>query len=174
MKQVFRIDQYGFYIESVIINDNESTPPDCVDVFPTYGLYKPKWNGTDWIEGETTDNILAALKESKLVELDEKCNQVIMGGFSSSALGEQHTYQSMILDEIWFNSTINRFSVDPNFTSVNYKTIDAGYLLHTKEQFIQAFVDGHTFGDSQIMKLNTLKDQVNNATTVEDLEKITW
>lgn len=174
MKTVYCIDQDGFYLKVVEIKDNGDTPSDCVDTFPSYGLYKPKWNGSQWIEAETPENLLTEVKASKLAELNGKCDQTIMSGFTSSALGTSHTYRSLLIDQVWFNATLNRFAVDPNFTSVNYLTLDSGYLQHTKAQLTQVFVDGHAFGDSQITKLNALKAQVDNATTIEDVENITW
>lgn len=114
------------------------------------------------------------MKEQKNKQLEKQCDATIMGGFPSNALGASHTYQSMLIDEIWLNSTIHRFNIDPNFTTVNYKTIDAGYLPHTKEQFFQVFIDGHAWGDNQITKLNQLKAQVAAATDQAGLDAITW
>lgn len=143
------------------------------------------WSITEWklpeqkpsntdVENYWNTNMMDYYKPLKKSELDNQCDLAIMGGFTSSVLGEPHQYQSMVIDEIWFNSTINRFSVDPNFTTVNYKTIDAGYLPHTKEQFFRVFIDGHNYGDSQISKLNGLKAQVEAATTKEELDAIEW
>lgn len=168
-----KIDINGMYIEDVFVDPN-NIPSDVIIPNWQPPLIKPKWNGSSWIEGETQENILSELKKNKLAELDNKCNATIMGGFQSSALGAAHTYQSLIIDEIWFNSTLHRFAIDPNFTSVQYKTVDAGYLPHTKEQFIQVFVDGHSFGDSQIAKLNNLKTQVDAVQSQADLDAITW
>jgi hypothetical protein len=41
-KQIYRIDQDGYFIEPVLINEDEKTPADCVEVFPTSGMYKQK------------------------------------------------------------------------------------------------------------------------------------
>jgi hypothetical protein len=34
MKQVFKIDSNGFYVEPVILQDNDKTPMDCVETMP--------------------------------------------------------------------------------------------------------------------------------------------
>lgn len=139
-----------------------------------------KWNLTDLqptnqdVENYWDAHGLEYLKSQKIQELNQQCDAAIMGGFTSNALGVTHTYQSMLTDEIWFNSTLHRFNIDPNFTTVQYKTVDAGYLPHTKEQFQQVFIDGHAWGDSQITKLNNLKNQVNATTTEADLDAIVW
>lgn len=59
MKQVFRIDGQGFYIEPVILNDNEPCPSDCREDKPQDGLYKIKRNSQDtgWEEGLTQPEI---------------------------------------------------------------------------------------------------------------------
>lgn len=172
--EVYKFDSEGFYIEPVIIQENKSIPTDCTASIPGNGLFKAKFVDGEWVEAETDANLLQYAKDTKKEELNTKCDLTIMGGFTSLALGVEHTYQSLLVDEVWLNATINRFAIDPNFTTVNYKTIDSGYLSHTKAQFEQVFIDGHMFGDSQITKLNNLKAQVDAATTKEELDVITW
>jgi hypothetical protein len=174
MKQVYRHDPQGFFIEPVILKDGEGIPPDCTEIQPPHGLYKAQFTNGSWIEAETDATLLQYAKDAKKAELNTRCDLTIMGGFTSSALGVEHTYQSLLVDEVWLNATINRFAIDPNFTTVNYKTIDSGYLPHTKGQFNQVFIDGHSFGDSQIAKLNNLKAQVDAAQTQADLDAIVW
>lgn len=51
MKQVYRIDDNGFYIEPVILKERETLPSNCVEVTPTNGLYKAKFVDGQWIDG---------------------------------------------------------------------------------------------------------------------------
>lgn len=60
MRQVYRVTADGFFVEDVILADDEPCPAGCVTVQPdnTKGLYWPKWVGTkgpnssgNWIEG---------------------------------------------------------------------------------------------------------------------------
>jgi hypothetical protein len=44
MKQVVRIDSAGFYVEPVILEDNDKVPSDCVESVPP-SLYKAKYVG---------------------------------------------------------------------------------------------------------------------------------
>lgn len=134
----------------------------------------PKPSVEDVINYWNSTGMLDYLRKQKKDELDSKCDETIMSGFSSTALGTSHTYSSVLVDEIWYNATINRFNVDATYTSVQWKTIDSGYLAHTKEQFTQVFIDGHTWGDNQIAKLNNLKSQVSAATTEAELDAIVW
>lgn len=57
MKQVFKIDNEGFYIEDVILEDDDIIPIGCIEVECPDGFYRPKWNGRIWIEGLTKDEI---------------------------------------------------------------------------------------------------------------------
>jgi hypothetical protein len=51
LKQVFRIDEQGFFVEPVLLKDSESTPSDCVTEMPTPGLFRAKRVGGKWTEG---------------------------------------------------------------------------------------------------------------------------
>jgi hypothetical protein len=117
---------------------------------------------------------LDVLKERKIKLLSSQCDQAIQAGFQSSALGVPHTYPAGIENMIYFNSTLLRFNNDPSFTSLQQLTLDAGYLDHTKEQFIQVFNDGHQFGLQQDGKLEQLKTQVSQAQSPDDLDNIKW
>jgi hypothetical protein len=115
-----------------------------------------------------------SLKALKIKELTAKCDQAIQAGFSSSALGVAHTYPANIEDMIYFNSTLLRFNNDPTFTTLKQLTLDAGYLDHSKSQFIQVFNDGHEFGLQTDGKLAQLKAQVTQATTPDQVNGISW
>lgn len=56
-KQVYRINENGFYIEPVIVNDIDDIPIDCIDVDIPQGLYRAKWTGTEWVEDMTQEEI---------------------------------------------------------------------------------------------------------------------
>lgn len=97
MKQVFKIDSDGFYLEPVILSDNEAIPSDCVEEFPTEGMFKHKWNGTVWEEGLSQEEIDAiknapvpkteaqilgeqlVAKDIEIMQLNDKLGQQIVG-----------------------------------------------------------------------------------------------
>jgi hypothetical protein len=49
MKRVFKIDSDGFYLEPVILQDNEKTPMDCVEIEPTGSFIKGKFLDGAWV-----------------------------------------------------------------------------------------------------------------------------
>lgn len=59
MKKVLKIDSKGYFIEDVLLDENETTPTDCVEVPCQQGFYKPKWDGTHWVEGLTQEEIVS-------------------------------------------------------------------------------------------------------------------
>lgn len=59
MKKVLKIDSNGFFIEDVILKDDEITPNDCIEIFCPDGFFKPRWNGSEWVEGLTQEEIEA-------------------------------------------------------------------------------------------------------------------
>jgi hypothetical protein len=82
MKQVFRINEIGEYVEPVILRDGDEIPIDCVEDMPTEGLFKAKWNGTAWEEGLTQTEI-DAIKNAPVQpsELDNVKKQLADFGF---------------------------------------------------------------------------------------------
>lgn len=144
-----------------------------------------RWDSTDTpqpTEQEVIDfwnsakGMLNHFKDLKKQELSLKCDETIQAGFVSSALGAAHTYPATIESMIYFNSTLLRFNNDPTFTTLKQLTLDAGYLDHSKEQFIQVFNDGHQFGLQIDGKLALLKAKVDSVEvdTIDKVNAITW
>lgn len=65
IKQVYKIDSAGYYIEPVIIGDSCEVPLDCIKVIPPDGLYRAKWNGERWVEGLTKEEIEQAKRKEE-------------------------------------------------------------------------------------------------------------
>jgi hypothetical protein len=57
MKFVYRIDKDGYYIEPVILKENDNIPSDCIETRPQDGFYKPQFVNNEWTEGETQEEI---------------------------------------------------------------------------------------------------------------------
>jgi hypothetical protein len=124
-----------------------------------------------WI---TSDDLLVEAKAAKKKELSEKCNEAICGGFTSSALGTTHTYPSDEEAQRNFHSELDRIRLDPTYTTIYFKTFDAGYLPHTVDQFTKVFLDGHTAGRQQVAKLNQLKSDIDKVTDPNNLGVFVW
>lgn len=128
------------------------------------------------IENYWNNSMLPYWRSKKKADLQEKCNEALVGGFTSSALGTVHTYPSHAQAQANFNTELNRFLTDPTYTSCKFYTEDAGFLVHTKDQLTQAFHDGHDFGNAQWAHLFDLFTKVDDptVTTQTQLDGITW
>lgn len=168
-----KIDADGYYVEDVFV-DPSNVPDDVIIEGWNIPLAKPQWQNGQWVDGKSQNDLIAYLRPIKIDELKAKCAEAIQSGFTSSALGTAHTYAADATSMIYWNATVHRFLTDSTFTSVNWATVDAGFLVHTKDQFMQAFHEGHQFGIDQEAHLAQLLSDVANATTVDALDAITW
>lgn len=82
-KQFYEIDKNGFIIEIHALEINEDgTPVDwsgenrLIDVQPAQGLYKLKWNGTEWVEGETEEERAEREALEKLIDLIPSAEEI--------------------------------------------------------------------------------------------------
>lgn len=57
MKEVYRYDENGIYIEPVILQDGENVPTNCTVIKPTGSFFKGKFESGKWIESLTQDEI---------------------------------------------------------------------------------------------------------------------
>ena len=65
--QVHRIDENGFYLEPVLIEQGDVVNDEnIITVDPPQGLYKPRWVEGEWTEGLTQDEIDKLTKPSEL------------------------------------------------------------------------------------------------------------
>lgn len=57
MQKVARKDEQGFWIEDVILEDNEPIPEDCDTDCPPDGFHWPRKVNGQWVEGLTQEEI---------------------------------------------------------------------------------------------------------------------
>lgn len=133
-----------------------------------------KWNGTAW----ETD--LKALKDKKLSDINNSCDKAIVSGFKSSALGEEHFYYSTLEEQSTLNLLIN-LGVDNQFKAQKITLVDGietkearKAYPHTIQQLRDVLADGFTHIATQVAKKDNLETQINNATTIEEVEAISW
>lgn len=118
---------------------------------------------------------LDQVKPNKIAELDQKCNQTILAGFTSSALGVAHQYGFSTDDQANLTGRLTLINANPSYPEpFDWKTLDTGPLPHTKAQFIQVCTDGDSFKGGQIAKYWQLKAQVEAATTTDEVDAIIW
>jgi hypothetical protein len=124
------------------------------------------------LDVENTD--LTTLKAKKIDQLNYLCGQEIYAGFKSSALGSEHTYGFDALDQTNLTGTLTLMNSVPTMSSVTWKTIDSGPLLHTREQFVALCQDSFSHKQSLIAKYWGLKTQVENAVDNNEVISYVW
>lgn len=119
----------------------------------------------------TEADILNYHKDIKIQLLSNKCNDKIVEGFTAF---NNHTYRLNRDDQINFIGMFTQIIYDESINTVMWKTRDAGYVEHTREDWIAVYREGLEFKRENLFKYNTLKDAVMNATTHKEVVGITW
>jgi len=57
MKKVIRIDQNGYFVEDVLLEDWEETSEGLVSLEVPAGLYLPRYVAGEWVEGKSQEEI---------------------------------------------------------------------------------------------------------------------
>jgi hypothetical protein len=175
MKIGVAVDTNGFYVTDVLEGMALDEGMTLVTVPCPDGFYKPKWDGSAWVEGKSSDDILNEAKAAKIAELNQMCNQTILAGFTSSALGQEYHYPFDGEAQANLTGALALLNADPTLTTVEFKVLETGKLVdHTRDQFLQVCKDAFAFKNSMIKKYHDLKDQVEAATTIEEVNAIVW
>lgn len=79
MKQVYLIDQSGYYVRPVEIDEKTPIPNNCVEKTPTQGkgVYKHRWNGFDWEEGLSPSEINSLKPTTTINPVEELQRQYV-------------------------------------------------------------------------------------------------
>ncbi|MCZ7496255.1 hypothetical protein O8B39_17280 [Agrobacterium rhizogenes] len=123
---------------------------------------------------------LDAMRQQRLSELSRECEAKIVGGFLSSALGDQHTYPSNIKDQINLMGSVTD-SLMPDLpadwaTPFWVRDVNGiwSWKMHNVPQIQQAGRDGKTHVVNCQTTLAGLTDLVLSAETSEALSAIQW
>jgi hypothetical protein len=108
----------------------------------------------------------------KIEELNAACRAAIIGGFTSSALGAPHRYDSEEVDQL------NLIGAVATGGDLVYRCTDAlgvkDWRLHTAAQLHQVLADGAARKGALLHQASSLKAQAAEATTYELLQAIVW
>lgn len=128
-----------------------------------------------WIEGKVFDQVveLTHAKEAKIKQMNDECNVTILSGFESSALGESHTYDFDYEAQTNLGGMMSAILSEIVTESLSWKA-NGVPVFHTIDQFKQLFADGLIWKNTKIQEYWILKEQVNLAETIEDIESISW
>jgi hypothetical protein len=111
--------------------------------------------------------------DAKIAELNAACNEAILEGFTSDALGTDNAYDFDYDAQINLGGMLNAITAGMVSTSFPWKASGIPQL-HTINQFKAVFAAGLTHKNSNIGKYWMLKEQTIAATTPEEREAIVW
>lgn len=116
---------------------------------------------------------IARLKASKIAEFVEIAESEIANGFTSNALGDINYYSSGDADQL---NLVGAVAMDSDllYASRNTQESESSFKLHTAAQMRQVLIDGAIFKQSILTKNATKKYLVGLATTVDEVDAVTW
>jgi len=142
------------------------------DGFTEYDKDNPPQEFLDLQEQE----LFKKAKQEKISEINKIAQKKIVSGFISNALGSNHLYQSEPTDQINLLGVVQTAQLT-NENQLFKCSPDNGqtweYKEHTPEQITQVLKDGEDTKTAILEKANQLKQQVKQATTIDEVNSIT-
>lgn len=129
----------------------------------------------------TPEASLQEVKQAKINELSQDCQNKIVGGFTSTAYQNvSKTYDSTLEDQA--NITGNALSAVSKVAGVQecqqdkfyYHSHGEDFVEWTASECLQLARDFKTFKEQQLIKNKQLQLYVNNLTSVGEVQKVTW
>lgn len=118
MYKVIRVDSKGFYIEDILVGNLENLGEDIIIEPCAEGFHLPKWNGAEWVEGRTEEELSTIRNEQKNLEdqfaLEQSIKEAIPGRIKELEL-EKTKLEILIADltEIVLTGGINEQTSEP-------------------------------------------------------------
>lgn len=123
-------------------------------------------------EAELAGAFLAAHKRVRTANLDAECEKAIMAGFTSASTG--HTFGFNTYDQANLTAMHTVLVGDPSIPGVEWKTLNAGIVPLTRDQFMGLAKEALAHKQGQINKFWALKTQIEAATLVDEVIAVNW
>lgn len=140
----------------------------------TEGQYISEWNLPSPMPTfkELENAYFDYFKKSQIEVLNNKCNEEITKGFVSVSTG--FTFEFEPHDQDNFTQQAILLLSDTTVATITWKTFDAGVQNFTREQFLTIIKESEEHKKTAISKYWTLKAQVEQATSIEEIENVKW
>ncbi|MED1201936.1 hypothetical protein [Heyndrickxia acidicola] len=130
-------------------------------------------------ELDLTTAALADVRNAKMVQLDEACNNTIVAGFDATVNGTSYKFSCSLAAQANFQGTDTLFKdgaiTQAEWTVINTNTGKTERINIDQTTFNTLKLQVFQHINSNISKLrNTLQPQVEEATTNADVDKINW
>ncbi|NRT90016.1 hypothetical protein [Clostridium beijerinckii] len=144
------------------------------------GKYNYKLVDGKVIERTESEKVnLDLLKQNKINELSQRCNETITNGFYSNADGTKKLYDFELENQVNLSTKAYQIQIAKltGQTIGNISYYAKGETCHdyTAEQFLKLAQDGENWKTTNIVKYkDVLKPKVLACVTKDDIDKITW
>jgi hypothetical protein len=119
----------------------------------------------------TPEYVLNHNKKLKIEVLKEQCENAILEGFVAS---NGHTYRTNRDDQINMIGQKDELMADESTETVYWKTEDAGYIAHSREEWLMIYNEAFAHKRQSLFKYDSLKQAVLDAKTHADVVAINW
>jgi len=131
-------------------------------------------------EAEIIESWTGVVRNQRITELSELCEQFIMAGFISEAMGQPYFYDSEIVDQI---NLIGAYMMTHAGMAVPYaaRNMSTGvkeYYVHDGQQMTQVLTDGALWKLFYLNKFHNKRQYLLSLTypenSIEDIMAVTW
>lgn len=119
----------------------------------------------------STAQILLHHKNLKLSMINEACELAISNGFTSA---NNHKYRLNQDDQVNMLGQKDRLRDNPDTDVVMWKTEDAGYIQHTRAEWLVMQKEAFDHKLIQLMKYNEKATAITSATTHKQIVETNW
>jgi hypothetical protein len=119
----------------------------------------------------TEDYIFNYLKSIRKEFIKAQCEEDILEGFTAS---NGHVYRTNRDDQTNMIGQKDYLNDHPEVTQVKWKTEDAGYIVHTREEWLGIYLEAFNVKMVKLYKYDALSKQIIQATNEAEVLGITW
>jgi hypothetical protein len=182
MRQASKYGPNGEYLEPVIVHPNENgeyiLPDNCTfEKIPEPNV-SPVFNKllNRWIETAPIEVVLAPAKQAKIKELNDACENTILGRFSVNLDDTIYEFSYDEQAQSRFNGTASLFNSNL-ITEVGWTSYLNGARVRitlNKEKFNKVAMAALIHCNTNIEIFNQLLEEINLATSHEELDSLSW
>jgi len=119
----------------------------------------------------TNEYMLEHHKKLKSEMLNEDCENHIIAGFLATNGNHYRTNRD---DQVNMVGQKDELNDDESIKIVYWKTVNKGYLEHTREEWLKVYLEAFKHKKIQLFHYDSLKNEVSVAKTHEEIVVIQW
>lgn len=172
LKEYYEVDSLtGLPIEKYVYEETE-VPEGLIPGWAG-SLHHPVFDFVteSWKEGSFTEDELEDIRDSKISELNDLCEGKIVKGFLAS---NGHWYRTNRDDQTNMIGQKDELTADPSILTILWKTEDAGYVIHTREEWLQIYKEAFQHKKTQLFKYDAYKNEVRTLTEPTEIKNFKW